>query len=156
VCVLVDEAMQVTRAIVAAVLHAMQLANAARVIRKSTSAGLKRIDTGQEFAGSGGLHAFIIAMCGDDVERFLTTLHERCWLNGLGWMMVGAAGQYLDRSIVGNRATTAATRAGADASRGALLFGRRRRPCHLDSGRIRTQPELRGRWGEGREPIEQR
>jgi hypothetical protein len=55
-----------------------------------------------------------------------------------------------------NQATTASIRAGTDASRGALLFGRRRRPCHLDNGRIRTQPELRGRWGEGREPIEQR
>jgi hypothetical protein len=77
-----------------------EFANAARVIRKSTSAGLKRIDTGQEFVGSGGLHAFIIAMRGDDVERFLTTLHERCWLNGLGWMMVGVAGQFLERSIV--------------------------------------------------------
>ena len=37
---------------------------------------------------------------GDDVERFLKALHERCWLAGLGWMMVGTAGQLLDRSIV--------------------------------------------------------
>jgi hypothetical protein len=77
-----------------------EFANAAHVLRKSTSAGLKRTDTGQEFAGSGGLHAFIIAKRGDDVERFLDTLHERCWLNGLGWMMVGVAGQFLERSIV--------------------------------------------------------
>jgi hypothetical protein len=37
---------------------------------------------------------------GGDVERFLKTLHDRCWLAGLGWMMVGTAGQLLERSIV--------------------------------------------------------
>jgi hypothetical protein len=33
-------------------------------------------------------------------ERFLKTLHERCWLAGFGWIMVGAAGTALERSIV--------------------------------------------------------
>ena len=28
------------------------------------------------------------------------TLHERCWLRGLGWMMVSASGALLERSIV--------------------------------------------------------
>jgi len=37
---------------------------------------------------------------GADIERFLRELHARCWLAGLGWMMVGAAGQFLERSIV--------------------------------------------------------
>jgi hypothetical protein len=37
---------------------------------------------------------------GADVERFLRALHERCWLAGLGWMMVGAAGQLLERSVI--------------------------------------------------------
>jgi hypothetical protein len=27
-------------------------------------------------------------------------LHERCWLLGLGWMMIGASGQLLERSII--------------------------------------------------------
>jgi hypothetical protein len=36
---------------------------------------------------------------GADIERFLKTFHLRCWLAGLGWMMVGAGGQ-LERSIV--------------------------------------------------------
>jgi len=76
------------------------LARAAYAIRRSTSAGLKRIDTGQELAGSNGLHTYIVARDGADAERFLKTLHERCWLKGYGWMMVGAAGQLLDRSIV--------------------------------------------------------
>jgi hypothetical protein len=77
-----------------------EFANAARVIRKSTSAGLKRTDTGEEFAGSGGLHAYVAVENGADAVRFLTALHERCWLHGLGWTMVGVGGQLLERSIV--------------------------------------------------------
>jgi hypothetical protein len=37
---------------------------------------------------------------GSDCERFLKTLHARCWLAGLGWLTVGAGGQLLERSIV--------------------------------------------------------
>jgi hypothetical protein len=77
-----------------------EFANAARVMRKSTSAGLKRSDTGQKFEGSGGLHCYLVAIDGHDAVRFLTALHERCWLSGLGWMMVGVAGHLLERSIV--------------------------------------------------------
>jgi hypothetical protein len=77
-----------------------EFANAARVVRKSTSAGLKRTDTGQEFAGSGGLHAYVEIENGADAVRFLTALHERCWLHGLGWVMVGVGGQLLERSVV--------------------------------------------------------
>jgi hypothetical protein len=71
-----------------------------RVLRSSTSTGIVRTDTGEHLPGSNGLHAFVLVVDGSDVERFLRTLHERCWLNGLGWMMVGASGQLLDRSIV--------------------------------------------------------
>jgi hypothetical protein len=35
-----------------------------------------------------------------DSARFLKALHERCWLAGFCWFMVGAGGQLLDRSIV--------------------------------------------------------
>jgi hypothetical protein len=77
-----------------------EFANAARVVRKSTSAGLKRTDTGQEFEGSGGLHVYVEVENGNDAVRFLTALHERCWLHGLGWMMVGVGGRLLERSIV--------------------------------------------------------
>ena len=35
-----------------------------------------------------------------DIERSLRVLHERCWLHGFGWMMVGAGGQLLERSII--------------------------------------------------------
>ena len=37
---------------------------------------------------------------GTDIERFLKTLHERCWLAGFGWMMVSGSGSLLERSIV--------------------------------------------------------
>jgi hypothetical protein len=76
------------------------LAATARVSRRSTSAGLSRSDTGKQLPGSDGVHVFVAVQDGADVERFLRTLHERCWLNGFGWMMVGAGGQLLERSIV--------------------------------------------------------
>jgi hypothetical protein len=46
------------------------------------------------------MHVFILAKDGADEGRFLKALHERCWLAGLGWAMVGAGGQLLERSIV--------------------------------------------------------
>jgi hypothetical protein len=77
-----------------------ELKDVARVERASTSAGLYDSRTGDGFAGSGGRHVYIIIKDGTDSERFLKTLHQRCWLAGLGWMMVGAGGQLLERSIV--------------------------------------------------------
>jgi hypothetical protein len=77
-----------------------ELANAGRVERASTSAGLSNSVTGEEFPGSGGRHFYIAVTDGSDVARFLKDLHKRCWLAGLGWLMVGAGGQLLERSIV--------------------------------------------------------
>ncbi len=76
------------------------LANVACIVRKSTSSGLFRSDTNERFADSGGWHIFAQIQDGTDAERFLKALHERCWLAGLGWKMVGAGGQLLDRSII--------------------------------------------------------
>jgi hypothetical protein len=76
------------------------LKNVARVTRRSTSAGLSRSDTGEAIPGSDGTHAYVLLKDGSDGERFLKVLHDRCWLAGLGWMMVGTAGQLLERSIV--------------------------------------------------------
>jgi hypothetical protein len=42
----------------------------------------------------------LTARDGSDAERFLNTLHDRCWLHGLGWIKLGAAGQMLERSII--------------------------------------------------------
>ncbi len=72
----------------------------ARVTRASTSAGLSRAGTNERLPGSNGLHVYLWVKDGTDIERFLKTLHGRCWLNGLGWMMVGAGGQLLERSVV--------------------------------------------------------
>ena len=76
------------------------LASVARVERASTSAGLFHVGTGEPFNGSGGRHIYIPVADGTDIERFLKTLHQRCWLKGLGWMRVGAAGQLLERSLI--------------------------------------------------------
>jgi hypothetical protein len=79
---------------------APELASAARVSRASTSSGLSRSDTGEPIAGSNGMHHYVLLADGGDVERFLKDLHDRCWLQGFGWHMIGGAGQLLDRSIV--------------------------------------------------------
>jgi len=76
------------------------LADVAHVIRSSTSAGLSRADTGAALPGSDGIHVYFEAKDGADAERFLRTLHERCWLKGFGWMMVSSSGALLERSIV--------------------------------------------------------
>ena len=77
-----------------------ELARTARVVRASTSSGLSNAGTGQKLPGSNGLHVFLLVQNGADTDRFLRTLHDRCWLAGLGWLMVGAGGQLLERSIV--------------------------------------------------------
>ena len=76
------------------------LGNVARVTRSSTSAGLSRADTGAALPESDGVHVYVVVKDGTDSERFLRTLHERCWLAGFGWMLVGTAGTALERSIV--------------------------------------------------------
>lgn len=76
------------------------LAITARVVRRSTSTGIVRDDTGEALPGSDGTHFFVMVADGGDIERFLRTLHQRCWLRGFGWMMVGAGGQLLERSLV--------------------------------------------------------
>jgi len=76
------------------------LASAARVSRASTSAGLFRSDTNEPVPGSNGMHHYVLVRDGGDIERFLKDLHDRCWLHGFGWRMIGGAGQLLDRSIV--------------------------------------------------------
>jgi hypothetical protein len=76
------------------------LAKAARLMRASTSAGLYHGDTGEKLRGSNGKHLMALLADGADNPRFLQTLHERCWLAGFGWFMVGKAGQLLDRSII--------------------------------------------------------
>ncbi|HWX63081.1 MAG TPA: hypothetical protein VN024_31880, partial [Bradyrhizobium sp.] len=84
----------------ALLMVAPEIAKAARVSRASTSAGLFRSDTGEPIPGSNGMHHYALVRDGADVERFLNDLHDRCWLHGFGWHLIGGAGQLLDRSIV--------------------------------------------------------
>jgi hypothetical protein len=76
------------------------LAQIARVERRSTSAGLFRSDTGERLSGSDGMHVYVTIKDGADSERFLRALHDRCWLSGLGWYVVSSSGALLERSIV--------------------------------------------------------
>ena len=76
------------------------LAPVGHVTRPSTSTGLSRVDTNERLPGSEGLHIYVVAENGADINRFLRALHDRCWLSGFGWLMVGRAGQFLSRSIV--------------------------------------------------------
>jgi hypothetical protein len=76
------------------------LRHAEHLIRPSTSAGLLRSDTGERLADSGGVHCYIVARDGADAVRFLRTLFDRCWLDGLGWIKLSKDGKMLERSII--------------------------------------------------------
>jgi hypothetical protein len=77
-----------------------ELGGVARLARASTSAGLYHQGTGAPVPGSNGAHVYLSVRDVADSARFLMALHDRCWLAGYGWMMVGAGGQVLERSIV--------------------------------------------------------
>jgi hypothetical protein len=46
------------------------------------------------------MHCYLAVQDAADVERFLKVLHDRCWLAGFGWMMVGVGGRLLQRSPI--------------------------------------------------------
>jgi hypothetical protein len=76
-----------------------EFAHAGYIRRRSTSAGVINGETGVEYP-SFGEHVFLLAADGSDASRYLYALHDRAWLAGFGWLIVGKAGQLLDRSIV--------------------------------------------------------
>ena len=77
----------------AMVAVAPALATAGYLLRLSTSAGLSRTDTGEEFpAVPAACTSTSRSGTAADAVRFLKTLHARCWLAGFGWMVVGAPG----------------------------------------------------------------
>jgi hypothetical protein len=78
----------------------LELGGIARLMRASTSADLYHRGTGAPVSGSNGAHLYLSVRDVADSARFLRALHDRCWLAGYGWMMVGAGGQLLERSIV--------------------------------------------------------
>jgi len=75
------------------------IAGAGYIERRSTSAGISNAATGETYP-SEGRHLYLLAEDGADAKRFLYALHERAWLCGLGWYVVGRAGRLLERSIV--------------------------------------------------------
>jgi hypothetical protein len=77
-----------------------ELQGIAHLVRASTSAGLYDLNTGTRVPGSNGMHVYLLVRDVSNSRRFLKTLHDRCWLAGYGWMMVGAGGQMLERSII--------------------------------------------------------
>jgi hypothetical protein len=80
-----------------------EMAGVAHVDRPSTSTGLYNLKTGEEYPGSRGQHIYPLLIDASDNERFLRRLHDCCWLADsvlLGWMMLGADGSFLNRSVV--------------------------------------------------------
>ena len=72
----------------------------ARVVRPSTSFGLRNKETGQAFPSAGGLHTYMLLAQQSDAPRFIRALHKRSWLKGHGWGVSSACGSFLERSIV--------------------------------------------------------
>jgi hypothetical protein len=60
-----------------------KLAKAARVTRKSTSAGLYHRKTNEWLGSTAGQHVYIAVKDGGDIKRALETLRDRLWLSGL-------------------------------------------------------------------------
>ncbi len=72
---------------------------ASRLWRPSTSSGVRNTTTGESFDKAGG-HLYIAVADAGDIQRATKVLHQRCWLAGLGHILVGRAGQLLERSII--------------------------------------------------------
>jgi|SRR5271166_5837264 len=75
------------------------LAAAGYIRRRSTSANVVNGETGETYPSSGE-HVYLLVQDGSDARRVLYALHDRAWLCGLGWHLVGKAGQLLERSII--------------------------------------------------------
>lgn len=73
--------------------------SASRLWRPSTSSGVRNTATGEVFDKAGG-HLYLAVADAGDIPRATKVLHQRCWLAGLGHILVGRAGQLLERSIV--------------------------------------------------------
>ena len=78
---------------------APKLAGAARVIRKSSSSGISNPETGG-VRDSEGEHIYVLINDATAIPDTLKRIHDMLWLAGLGWYVVGAAGQMLERSLI--------------------------------------------------------
>ena len=76
-----------------------KLAGAARVTRKSSSSGISNPATGERH-DSDGQHIFMLVSGAACIPEILKSISDWLWLAGLGWYVVGAAGQMLERSLI--------------------------------------------------------
>ena len=76
-----------------------ELAQTARLLRPSTSAGIRNIKTGEVY-GAGGYHLYVLLADATDSEYFLKLVQQHCWLHGLGWMTLSKVGSISIKSIV--------------------------------------------------------
>ena len=76
------------------------LAGAGRVVRKSTSAGLRNTVTGEVYPGKGGLHIYVAIKDSSDAERTLAALDIKCRCAGFGWGLISKNGKILPRGLV--------------------------------------------------------
>lgn len=75
------------------------LSRCARLVRKSTSAGIIDAD-GRVVGDSKNLHVYFVAADGTDIPRALEVLHRRLCLAGLGAVVTSDNGSLLVRSLV--------------------------------------------------------
>ena len=73
--------------------------SSSRLWRGSTSSGVRNVTTGEVFDKAGG-HLYLAVADAADIPRATKALHQRCWLAGFGHILVGRAGQLLERSII--------------------------------------------------------
>jgi hypothetical protein len=77
-----------------------EIKDVARVERASTSSRLYDTRTSEPVPGSGGMHIAIPVFDAADIPRYLSDLHDRCWLAGFGWGMVSGCGSFLERALI--------------------------------------------------------
>jgi hypothetical protein len=133
----VRERMKGLRGFAKALVHVFpEMQNMAVVWRASTTAGIRRIDTGEEFAG--GEHLYCIAQDGSEIPEIIEALHLRFWLARLGWIALAKNGALLVRSPV-DVAVGSPERLAFEAapSLGANLEQDAREPIVQDGGMIR-------------------
>jgi hypothetical protein len=95
----VRERMKALGGFTKALVHVFpEMREMALVWRASTTAGIRRIDTGEEFAG--GEHLYCIAQDGSQIPEIIEALHLRFWLARLGWIALAKNGALLVRSPV--------------------------------------------------------
>ena len=78
-----------------------ELKTCAYIQRSSTSSWIYRMDTNpaQWVTEDSGVH-FYVLVTDAPMSRLLEDFAARCWLHGFGWMMIGAGGQLLTRSLI--------------------------------------------------------